>query len=270
MISLIAADMDGTLLDEKGKMPVRFPEIFRRLDAAGILFAVASGRQYNNLLERFYEFRDKVVFIAENGTYVVYKGKNLYSSTIPMLQALELVHVGKSLPHSAVVLCGERAAYVETRNEPEWPAFLTEIRKYYASLAFVKSFTDVRDGILKVTVCTFKGSEEYALPVFEQYGSRFKLTISGRIWLDITMPEANKGVALAHIQDNLGISREQTMAFGDFLNDVELLQNAGYSYAMENAHPDLFQYAKYTAGPNNRDGVLRQIEHMLDFPSEYQ
>ena len=92
MISLIAADMDGTLLDEKGKMPVRFPEIFRRLDAAGILFAVASGRQYNNLLERFYEFRDKVVFIAENGTYVVYKGKNLYSSTIPMLQALELVH----------------------------------------------------------------------------------------------------------------------------------------------------------------------------------
>ena len=87
--------------------------------------------------------------------------------------------------------------------------------------------------------------------------------------MDITQPDTNKGVALAHIQAYFGISRDETMAFGDFLNDVELLQNARYSYAMANSHPDLFRYANFQAPANYEDGVLRQIVHMLDNPDEY-
>jgi len=59
------------------------------------------------------------------------------------------------------------------------------------------------------------------------------------------------------------------MAFGDFLNDVELLENAGYSYAMKNAHPGLFAHARFRAAGNEEDGVLREISRMLDSPSEF-
>ena len=269
MIRLIAADMDGTLLDENGLLPSHFGEVFERLCKENILFAVASGRQYGNLLNHFREFRDKMVFIAENGTFVVYRGETLYSSVLAFPDVLELAAMAKKVPGAACVVCGIRAAYVENNDVAGWPEALAEIRKYYAAVELVDSFRDVSDEILKFTVLVFEGSEKYALPVFAGYKDRFKLTVSGDYWLDITMHEANKGIALDHIQTRFGIAKQETMAFGDFLNDVELLQNAGYSYAMKNAHPGLFPHARFRAMGNEEDGVLREISRMLDTPSEF-
>ncbi len=269
MIRLIAADMDGTLLDENGLLPPHFGEVFERLDKEKILFAVASGRQYGNLLNHFRAFRDRMIFIAENGTYVVYRGETLYSSVLVFRDVLELAEEAKRVPGAACVVCGIRAAYVEKSNVDGRPEALAEIRKYYAAVELVDSFADVSDDILKFTVLVFEGSEKYALPAFAGYKDRFKLTVSGDYWLDITMHEANKGIALGRIQQRFGISKTETMAFGDFLNDVELLENAGYSYAMKNAHPGLFAHARFRAAGNEEDGVLREISRMLDSPSEF-
>lgn len=269
MIRLIAADMDGTLLDENGLLPPHFGDVFARLDREGILFSVASGRQYGNLLNHFREYRDRMVFIAENGTFVVYRGETLYASALAFPDVLELAGTARKVPGAACVVCGIRSAYVEKRDIDGRPEALDEIRKYYAAVELVDSFSDVSDDILKFTVLVFEGSEKYALPVFAGYKARFKLTVSGDYWLDITMHEANKGIALDHIQKRFGIRKEETMAFGDFLNDVELLENAWYSYAMKNAHPGLFPHARFRAAGNEEDGVLREISRMLDSPSEF-
>ena len=77
MIKLIATDMDGTLLNSKNEIQDGFYEVFNKLEEKGIIFAAASGRQYYNLLKRFEGIEDKMMFIAENGTFVVYKGKEL-------------------------------------------------------------------------------------------------------------------------------------------------------------------------------------------------
>jgi hydroxymethylpyrimidine pyrophosphatase-like HAD family hydrolase len=53
----------------------------------------------------------------------------------------------------------------------------------------------------------------------------------------------NKGNAIEKLQKSLNILPEQTMAFGDYLNDIEMLKNARYSYAMENAHPSVKEVA---------------------------
>lgn len=270
MISLIAVDMDGTLLDSEGLIPSHFQEIFQRLEASNILFAVASGRQYGNLLERFYDMRDKIVFIAENGACVVYQGKTLYLNPIPMADVLELCAHGRTIPNTAMVVCGRKSAYIEKSDDPDRALFLGEIAKYYSKKEYVNSFADIDDDILKFTICTFDGAEEIALPAFQSFSDRFSIVVSGEFWVDIAQPNTNKGIALAHVQDYFGISRDQTMAFGDFMNDVELLQNAAYSYAMANSHPDLFQHANFQAAANYEDGVLRQIVHMLDNPAEYE
>ena len=270
MISLIAVDMDGTLLDSKGLIPSHFQEIFDRLEENNILFAVASGRQYGNLLEHFYDIRDRIVFIAENGTCVVYQGKTLYSRPIPIADVLELCAHGRTLPNTAMVVCGRKSAYIEKSDDSERAQFMGEITKYYVKIETVNSFADIDDDILKFTICTFEGAEAITLPAFQSFSDRFSVVVSGEFWIDITQPDANKGAALAHVQDFFGISRDQTMAFGDFMNDVELLQNAAYSYAMANSHPDLFQHANFQAAANYEDGVLRQIVHMLDNPSEYE
>ncbi|MGB1322122.1 MAG: HAD hydrolase family protein, partial [Vibrio gallaecicus] len=78
-IKFIAADMDGTLLNEHGKLDPEFFNLYERLEAQDIIFAAASGRQYYSLMETFAPLKDRMMFVAENGTLVMHKGQELYS-----------------------------------------------------------------------------------------------------------------------------------------------------------------------------------------------
>ena len=74
MIKFIATDMDGTLLNSQNEIHPSFYETFKKLMEKDIIFEIASGRQYYNLAKRFEELKDDLMFIAENGTFVMYKG----------------------------------------------------------------------------------------------------------------------------------------------------------------------------------------------------
>jgi hydroxymethylpyrimidine pyrophosphatase-like HAD family hydrolase len=66
------------------------------------------------------------------------------------------------------------------------------------------------------------------------------------------------------VQQQLNISREQTMAFGDYLNDVEMMQQAYFSYAMSNAHPAVKEAARFEARSNEENGVGLIISEVLN------
>ena len=98
-------------------------------------------------------------------------------------------------------------------------------------------------------------------------GKKAKVTISGAYWIDITNAGVNKGVAVEALQASLGITPDETMAFGDYLNDLEMLTRATYSYAMKNAQEEVKQVAAYqTEEDNNNDGVLKTIVKELKIP----
>ncbi|MGL6130794.1 MAG: HAD family hydrolase, partial [Fusobacteriaceae bacterium] len=82
MIKLVITDMDGTLLNDNHEIDGEFWETFKQMKKQNILFSVASGRQYHNLLERFQDIQDDMIFIAENGTFVVQNGKELFSNCL--------------------------------------------------------------------------------------------------------------------------------------------------------------------------------------------
>ena len=73
-------------------------------------------------------------------------------------------------------------------------------------------------------------------------------------------PGVHKGMAMRGLQRMLGVEPEECMAFGDYLNDCELLEAVGESYAMENAHPQLKAMAKHIAPSNDDNGVIRVIK----------
>ena len=87
--------------------------------------------------------------------------------------------------------------------------------------------------------------------------------LSGEHWVDVMKPGVNKGCAMRGIQQKLGISAAECMAFGDYLNDCELLQAVGESYAMENAHPALKALARHIAPSNDENGVMRVVRERL-------
>ena len=73
----------------------------------------------------------------------------------------------------------------------------------------------------------------------------------------------DKGQALAQLQRALGISSGQTMAFGDFCNDIGLLRQAYYSFAMANGHPEVLRAGRYLAGSNVQYGVTQALRAYL-------
>ena len=83
MIKWIISDMDGTLLVEPNKLPDDFDEIMDLLKQHNIMFSPASGRQYQALVSQFPKYKDDLLFISENGTYVCQHDKEIFSATLP-------------------------------------------------------------------------------------------------------------------------------------------------------------------------------------------
>ena len=262
-IRLIACDMDGTLLDDENAIHDDFWPLIDQLHARGIIFCPASGRQYYSLLERFSPIADELIFIAENGTYVMSKGVELSSDCLAREAAQELIRTFRELKLKetdvSAVLCGKHSAYIETSDRN----FLAEATKYYHRLEMVDDLLAIEDDILKVATFTPRSSEHVIHPAFASFAKHHKVVVSGEHWLDVMALQANKGSGLRHIQEKLQITRDQTMVFGDFLNDLEMMDEATYSFAMANAHPQLKARASFLSPGNADNGVVRTIKSVL-------
>ncbi|MFD9005543.1 Cof-type HAD-IIB family hydrolase [Streptomyces sp. NPDC059582] len=265
-IRLIVTDMDGTLLDDDKRAPEGLWEVLALLRERGVLFSPASGRQYATLERQFAEVAEGMVFIAENGTYVVRDGVELSSDPLDPAVAREVVRAARRLVADGVdmgaVLCGKKSAYVERTDE----AFLAEVRRYYLELRIVEDVTAVDDDIIKVALFDFGAAERTTAPALAPFVATHQVVVSGAHWVDVMNRTADKGSAVRRLQRDLGITPAQTMVFGDYLNDLEMLDTAEWSFAMANAHPEVVRRARHLAPSNNDNGVLRTVARMLDLP----
>lgn len=263
-IRLIVADMDGTLLDGQGQVHEQFWPLVTELNRRGIVFCPASGRQYFTLREQFADIAADMVFIAENGSYVVRDGCELHSDGLDFVDAHTLITTMRASIAGGVdaglVLCGKQSAYIE-RSDPE---FVSQVAPYLAALTIVDDLLDVTgDEFLKVSVFDFGTAELTTAPALVQFGDTHTVRVSSQHWVDITSRTANKGQAIRRLQSSLDISADQTMVFGDFLNDLEMMDAATFSFAMDNAHPELRERASFVAPSNLENGVVRTISAVL-------
>jgi Cof subfamily protein (haloacid dehalogenase superfamily) len=260
-IRLVVADMDGTLLDGEGNIPDTFWPMLERMHDRGIVFAPASGRQYATLAQLFERVIDGMVFISENGAFVARDGVELFSEVLDRDLLGRLAQRLRSLQDHdlGVVFSGKRSAYVERSDA----RFLDEAMKYHAELAVVDDLLLVDDDIVKVAIFDFDDAETSTAPHLVDFRETHQVVISGEHWIDVISRTINKGVALQRLQRQLGITRDQTVAFGDYLNDIEMLDAAGLSFAMQDAHPEVLKHARYRA-PSNRDhGVVDILDRLI-------
>jgi len=254
-IRLIAVDMDGSLLDDEKRIHDDFWPLLDELARRDILLCPASGRQYATLRRQL--GRDELVYIAENGAYVVQHDEQISVDALDLGTARKVVETVRAADQLdlGTVLCGKRSAYVERTDD----AFLDQARPYYARLETVDDLATVDDEVLKVAVYDFGTAATGAGPLLQQ----FDAMVSGTHWVDVMSPTADKGHALRAVQDTLGITADQTMAFGDYFNDIGMLDAAAFSFAMDNAHPDVRAHARFVAPPNTANGVVRTIRSVL-------
>lgn len=259
MTKLIVTDMDGTLLNDKRELPASIWETIDQLNQKDVMFAVASGRQYQTLADIFEPVKDKMLFMAENGTIVVHNGEIISTTALDKQLVHEFIEIARGLDDCHIVLCGAETAYVESTNE----RFLAKTGDYFHHKKIVKDLMEVDADVLKFTVCDFKNPENYSFKYFEHFSDRAQPAVASEIWLDIMPLYANKGAALKKMQEKLGISNSETIVFGDYMNDFEMMQYSENSYAMVNAHPEILSISKFrTKLDNNEGGVIDTLREL--------
>lgn len=262
MIKLILADMDGTLLNDEKQLPEELFDQIEQLYQKGIRFGVASGRQYLNLANRFDRIRDKLIFIAENGAYTRVKDEILNLAGLPKEDVKKWYRECADLQDAEAILCGAKSGYCCTDD----PRFIREFGEYYDSCSNSAECLEkmMEDEILSFSVCDLKDVEGQSFERYKKYQDEYQVKISGSIWLDINRKDVNKGVAVKKIQERYNILPSETMVFGDYMNDYEMMRYADYSVAMENAYPQLKEACRYMTLSNNEKGVTRAIAALLN------
>ena len=256
-IKLIAADLDGTLLDSQKQLSPNLPALLRELRAKGIRFAPASGRQYYNVLALFGD--ENMTYIAENGAMVFENGRCLFADELPRSLLREATALLRTLPNAYAILAGEHSAWCEDDE----PVFNENAAMYYARLRRVPNLDEVDDRICKIAVFERGNAEHGCWPALQALSGEAQVVLSGADWVDLMNPGVNKGGAIRQLCQKLGISPDECMAFGDYLNDREMLEAVTHSFAMANAHPEIQAVCRYQAPSNDEDGVVRAIRNFL-------
>ncbi|MEH6406072.1 MAG: HAD family hydrolase, partial [Leeuwenhoekiella sp.] len=237
-----------------------FLELFKELQKEDIHFVAASGRQYYSIMQKLESIQQEITVIAENGGYTMRNEKELATACMPLDKTRELIYLMRQVDDAHIVLCGKKKAYVDSKNEE----FINIFNEYYFKYELVDDITAIdQDEFFKIAVYSFGGSEKTTFPVVKHLEGDIKVKVSGENWLDLSSMEADKGKALKHVQDLLGIHKNETMVFGDYNNDLEMLDLAHFSYAMENAHPNVTKAANYSTKSNNDLGVEHILEKLL-------
>lgn len=254
-IKLITTDLDGTLLNSKKEVPEGFREWV--LKHKEIKMVIASGRQYYNIRKLFPDMEDSLVFMADNGGLVFENNKTIYINEMKkedVIYCIEQFHEKEKLP---VILSGEKSAYMEhSSGEAERNA-----RMYYEKMEIVPDLRECikKDRIIKIAMFIEEHKAEERYKKLGDFHSRLQAVLSGDCWIDIADKSVNKGAAIKGLQDKYGIKPYECMAFGDYLNDRDMLLQCGESYAMENAHSSIKKIAKYTAPSNDNGGVMEVL-----------
>ncbi len=260
-VKLVVTDMDGTLLNSKSQVSNRFFKLYKQLKKHNIHFVAASGRQYHSISKKLEPIKNEITIIAENGGFVRHENKTLLTTSIPTDKIHKIIPVLRNIKDAFIVLCGKNNAYIETRN----PKFISLFSEYYYKYSTVDDLTKVTgDTFLKIAIYHFKSSETYIYPIVKHLENEILIKVSGQHWVDISHFDANKGFALNLLQRKLNITKEETLVFGDYNNDIEMLKLAYFSYAMENAHPDVKKIARFETKSNDDNGVEFILDQLIE------
>lgn len=271
-IKLVATDMDGTFLDERGSFDrARFERILSGLEDRQIPFVVASGNGMERLLKLFEGFEDRIIFVAANGAHLYEKGMTKVQKTLS-LQAIDAIlnYYKGRLTDYCIMLGTETSIYMQegavrpfdghTSIEPQQLeaflkriSFLPDLTHYPKTRTVYKAGLWVKEELVDDVVARFN----------QQFLGEMEAVTSGYGSIDILPAGIHKAWGLEQILKELAIRPEEVLAFGDSDNDLELLSYAGYSYAMANAHERVKRAAKYQAPSHREAGVMTVIEELL-------
>ncbi len=264
-IRLIASDLDGTLMaSDHLTVTKRTKEVLMKAHNTECKIAIATGRTLGfigNVLEQI-PFCDYVIYSDGASVYDLKKKKDIYINHIPNSIAVETADMLEPMSlyynmyvEGKVLTQNNKLQFYKGRNLPQ--EFIDYFLKASVSCDSIKDEIGSRDVEI---IAIYSAGKDKAL--LEEYFIKNNLHITSSIpgEIEITAAGANKGTALKGLCEEEGISPEDVITFGDAANDCEMLEYAGYSFAMEDADDECKKSAKSITLSNEQEGVAAALE----------
>ena len=270
-IRVIATDMDGTLLDPKGQLDLpRLEKILDKLDQCDIRFVIATGNEVHRMRQLLGHLAERVVLVVANGARI------FENNELIQAQTWDDAMVDKALAHfkgrecqDQFVVTAMNGGFVKKGTVfTELDKFMTPemIEKLYQRLNFVDEFdSSLFGGVLKMSMVVGEERLDSVLQeVNDLFDGRVRAVSSGYGCIDILQDGIHKAWGLVELLKRWNLKPEQIMAFGDSENDIEMLELAGISYAMENAEEAVKRVATKVTPANSKAGVYQVLENWLE------
>ena len=262
-ISLVLADVDGTLLTKDKVLTSRAADAVKALAAAGIAFAITSGRPPRGMAMLIEPLALRTPIAGFNGGVYVH----------PDLSVIESRTLDPATAKKAVALILDRGLDAWVYTVDEWliraldaPHVAREAWTVKFNAKVVPEFTDahlaraikivgISDDLDLVAAC-----EKWVQKIL---GEKASAARSQPYYLDVTHPQANKGTVVATLSRLLNVSPERIAAFGDMPNDVLMFRKSGFSVAMGNSSSEVKAQASAVTDTNEEEGFANAVDKFV-------
>lgn len=275
-IKLVSLDLDGTLLDTDRRIPEENIRILQEAAGRGIEIVIATGSPLGLMPHELLQEIPVAYAITANGSAVYdYRTREcLYERTIPELCGREICSfLADKEVHTDFFIGGN--AYVPRRCKDMIERLnVTKARKAYLrkNRIWLENQRDLDDrlpdGIQKITMNFFPDNEgrlvDYILvkETFER-DERLLVTTGVKDNIELTSAGVDKGEALLYLLKQIGMERDNVIAFGDSKNDISIIKMAGIGVAMGNSMEELIKCADEVTLSNDACGVASTLKKYL-------
>jgi Cof subfamily protein (haloacid dehalogenase superfamily) len=249
-------DIDGTIIKPDDSIDETTVKAIQQVQQKGIEVFLATGRPLHEIRELADELKVNSL-IGYNGAFAIYQGKDLFQEPIEKESVIQFIEIAKTNQHELVLYTKDQNLFTDLEADC--------VKEFIAKFHLHKNeiYLPANDyDILGMTLINL-ASKDTALYKIEDQIHLSQVNLEGmRHCYDVIRFKVNKGIAVQYVLKHLGLSKENAIAFGDGLNDKEMLMSVGEGFAMGNGHPDLFQYAKHKTTTVNNSGIYNGLKKL--------
>lgn len=286
MIKLIAADVDGTLLNSRHEISQETCGMIREAQQRGIRFTIASGRMYSDIRILLEQYGLHCECVAMNGAeYFDAEGNCLEGIYLTPGKAEEIYALLREEKGFAVEIYTDHGCYTADSRLKTFHGLMKRARTFHPGMGMLKNifFTLRNDHLHKMhylqdlpelwqeeiqvaKFITFGDSVPKIQALRAKVGQIDDIAVSAsfRTNIEINAAAATKGAILQKMAAQAGLEEDEVMVIGDGSNDLSMFQAfPTYAAAMGNAVPEIRQAAGFVTASNDEDGVAKAIRKAL-------
>jgi len=263
MYKIAISDLDGTLLGPNHKISVKTKQTVQRWKQADKKFVIATGRHYIEAKKIQDEIGEPIYLITSNGARVHdQQGKIILKQNLPS-DIAETICNYEFDPEVQINLFTEDSWYANFSRQ--------DLKEMSIDTDFFCQETNLRTIDKSNTIKIFFYGDRDKLDIIyeklnKQFSNTVNLTFSLDMCLEVMEASTNKGAAVAAVLQQMNLTTEQAIAFGDGMNDLEMLKNVGKPILMANSQQDLLNALPDTelTKASKEDGVASKLDAILD------